>query len=213
MCRSPSKTATLIRRPHRRLFGRVCEETGTRDRGRTAQAPAHGKRGRAPCQHRQDRRHGRSRARARREPHRDRARTVLRLGAQEPRRADAVPRASRTGDGRGGGVTHASPRPHRHRRRGSGLLRPLSKAVRRRLGPAFAQRDAGGQGAALSRRRVDHRPCILERARAFARRYLGKLPGLQCLPRHRMDEGAMRKLPASRAGFRRLPLPGLRAHR
>jgi coenzyme PQQ biosynthesis enzyme PqqE len=42
---------------------------------------------------------------------------------------------------------------------------------------------------------------------------LGEFPGLQRLPRHRMDEGAVRKLPASRAGFRRLPLPSLRAHR
>jgi PqqA peptide cyclase len=34
---------------------------------------------------------------------------------------------------------------------------PLSKAMRRRLGPALAQRDAGRQGAALPRRRVDYR--------------------------------------------------------
>jgi pyruvate-formate lyase-activating enzyme len=118
-----------------------------------------------------------------------------------------------TGNGGGGGVAHPSTWPHRHRCGGSGLLCPLPEAVRRRLGSAFTERDAGGQGAALSCRRVDTRPCILERARAFARRHLGKLPGLQCFSRHRMDEGAMRKLPASRAGFRRLPLPGLRAHR
>jgi len=34
----------------------------------------------------------------------------------------------------------------------------LSKALRRRLGSALAQRDAGGRGAALPRRRVDYRP-------------------------------------------------------
>jgi MoaA/NifB/PqqE/SkfB family radical SAM enzyme len=43
--------------------------------------------------------------------------------------------------------------------------------------------------------------------------YLGELPCLQRLPRHRLDEGAVRKLPAPRAGFRWLPLSGLRAHR
>src|SRR5213083_967159 len=42
---------------------------------------------------------------------------------------------------------------------------------------------------------------------------LGEFPSFQCLPRHRMDEGAVRKLPAPGARFRRLPLPGLRAHR
>ena len=60
---------------------------------------------------------------------------------------------------------------------------------------------------------IDSGPRILERARAFARRHLGELAGLQCLPRHRLDAGAVRELPAARAGFRRLPLPGLRAHR
>jgi PqqA peptide cyclase len=38
-------------------------------------------------------------------------------------------------------------------------------------------------------------------------------PAFQRFPRHRMDEGAVRKLPAPGARFRRLPLPGLRAHR
>ena len=63
---------------------------------------------------------------------------------------------------------------HRHRRGGAGLLRALSQALRRRLGPTLAQRDAGGQGAALPCRGVDSRPRILERARSFARRYLGE---------------------------------------
>jgi hypothetical protein len=49
-------------------------------------------------------------------------------------------------------------------------------------GPPLAQRDAGGQGPALSCRRIDPRAAILERARALARRYLGELPGLQRLP-------------------------------
>ena len=54
--------------------------------------------------------------------------------------------------GAGRGPAHASPRQHRHRRGGAGLLRALSQALRRRLGPALAQRDAGRQGAALPRR-------------------------------------------------------------
>ncbi len=70
-----------------------------------------------------------------------------------------------------------------------------------------------GKGAAVSRRRIDYRPRVLERARSFARRDLGELARLQRLPRHRLDEGAVRELPAPRAGFRRLPLPGVRAHR
>ena len=49
--------------------------------------------------------------------------------------------------------------------------------------------------------------------RAFARRDLGEIARLQRVPRHRLDEGAVRQLPAPGAGFRRLPLPGLRAHR
>ena len=35
------------------------------------------------------------------------------------------------------------------------------------------------------------------------------LAGLQGVPRHRLDAGAVQKLRAPRAGFRRLPLPGL----
>src|SRR6266516_2782816 len=77
---------------------------------------------------------------------------------EEPRRSDAVPGAGRSCGSDGGGPARASPRPYRHRRRGARLLRPLPKAVRRGLGPTLAQRDARGQGAALSRRRVDYRP-------------------------------------------------------
>ena len=48
----------------------------------------------------------------------------------------------------------------------------LAEALRRRLGPALAQRDAGRQGAAMPRRRVHSGPGILVGARAFARRHL-----------------------------------------
>ncbi len=38
-------------------------------------------------------------------------------------------------------------------------------------------------------------------------------PGLQRLPRRRLDEGALPHLSGEEQGFRRLPLPGLHAHR
>ena len=60
---------------------------------------------------------------------------------------------------------------------------------------------------------IDPRPRILVGARAFARRHLGELAGVQRLPRHRLDAGAVPELRAPRDRFRRLPLPGLRADR
>ena len=108
--------------------GALCAEARARGRGRAARAAAHRQRGHAPRQYRADRRHGRARARARREPGRDRACAILRLGAQEPRHADADARAGRACGGRGRGTAHAPSRPHRHRCRGAGLLRPLSQA-------------------------------------------------------------------------------------
>ena len=133
-----------------------------------------------------------ARARARRQPGRDRARAVLRLGAEEPRRADADARAGRARRRRRsrncaqrhhGQIVIDAVVPDYYAR--------LPEALRRRLGPALAQRHAGGQGAALPRRRVDPRPRILVGARAFARRHLGEFAGLQCLPRHRLDAGAV----------------------
>ena len=59
----------------------------------------------------------------------------------------------------------------------------------------------------------DPRPRILVGTRAFARRHLGEFAGLQRLPRHRLDAGAVPKLRAARYRFRRLPLPGLRTDR
>ena len=50
---------------------------------------------------------------------------------------------------------------------------------------------------------------ILERARALAGRHLAVLAGFHGFPRHRLDAGAVQELRAPRAGFRRLPLPGL----
>ena len=101
-------------------------------------------------------RHGRACARARRQPGRDRACAVLRLGVEEPRHADAD-----AGTGR-------ARRARRSRTCASVITASIvidavvpdyyaryPEAVRRRLGPALAQRDAGRQGAALSRGGVD----------------------------------------------------------
>ncbi len=59
----------------------------------------------------------------------------------------------------------------------------------------------------------DTRSRVLVGAGPFAGRHLEKLPGFQCFPRHRLDAGALPKLRAARHRFRRLPLPGFRAHR
>ncbi len=58
--------------------------------------------------------------------------------------------AARRGVGRG--TARAPSRAHRDRRSGAGLLRSLSQGLRRRLGAALAQCDAGRQGAAMPRR-------------------------------------------------------------
>ena len=54
---------------------------------------------------------------------------------------------------------------------------------------------------------------VLERARACARRHLGQFAGVPRVPRHRLDAGAVPLVPEGEGGFRRLPLPGLCAHR
>ena len=77
------------RRPHRRLRRRLRPQAGARRRSRAPENSADGQRRHAPRQYRPPRRDGRAGADARRQPGRDRARAILRLGAEEPRRADA----------------------------------------------------------------------------------------------------------------------------
>ncbi len=103
--------------------------------------------------------------------------------------------------------------PDRDRRGRAGLLRALSQGLRRRLGAAFAQRDAVRQGAAVPRRREHSGPRFLERARALARRHLGQFAGVHGVSRHRLDAGAVSLVLEAERGFRRLPLPGLRDDR
>ena len=88
---------------------------------------------------------------------RDRPCAVLRLGTREPRRVDADARASGARRRSGGGAARAASRPHRDRCGGAGLPRALPKALRRRLGAALPERDAGRPGAAMPRRRGDSR--------------------------------------------------------
>jgi PqqA peptide cyclase len=94
----------------------------------------------------------------------------------------------------------ASPRPHRHR------------CGRARYYPSYPKPCVGG----WDRRSLNVTPagkmlpCHAAESitglesgstRTFARGYLGEFAGLQHLPRQRMDEGAVRKLPTSRADF------------
>jgi hypothetical protein len=61
--------------------------------------------------------------------------------------------------------------------------------------------------------RDDRRPRILERARPFLGRDLGRLAGLQSVPRRSLDERALRELRAARSRFRRLSAEAIkRAH-
>ncbi len=83
--------------------GAFTRKRALRRRSRGAENPADGQRRHAPRQYRPGREHGGAGALARRQPGRNRARAILRLGAEEPRRADADGRAgqARRGGGRG----------------------------------------------------------------------------------------------------------------
>ena len=88
-------------------------------------------------------------AQARRQARRDRACAVLRLGAEEPRAADADARAGRARREGGRAIAHNASRADRDRRGRAGLLRAFPQGLRRRLGAALAQRHAVRQGAAV----------------------------------------------------------------
>ena len=79
-------------------------------------------------------RDGRAGVDARRQAGRDRACAVLRLGAEEPRAADADARAGRSRRASSRKTAQAASRADRDRRRGAGLLRALPESLRRRLG-------------------------------------------------------------------------------
>ena len=114
------------------------------------------------------------------------------------------------------------------------------QAARERIGPSmeilwvlpdyyeeFPKPCMGGWGARRDGRHAERRraavpggvddpgPRVRERARPAARRDLVRVGGLQQVPRHRLDAGAVPQLPVRPAGgrLRRLPLPGARARR
>ena len=144
------------RRSHRRLQGRLCAQAGARRGGDAARHSAHRQCRDAPRQHRSRRRDGGARAEARRQARRDRACAVLRLGAEEPRAADADARAGRARREGGGDAARAPSRADRDRRGGAGLLRALSRK------PASA---AGDGARSMSRRPA--RCCPATRRKAF----------------------------------------------
>ena len=95
------------------------------------------------------------------------------------------------------------------------LLRGGAEAVHGRLGARRDPRAAERRRAALPGGGLDPRPEVRERARQAARGDLVRVGGVQRLPRHRLDAGALPHLPARppARGLRRLPLPGAGADR
>ena len=81
------------------------------------------------------------------------------------------------------------------------------------LGQAVPGGRAGRPGAALPRRDPDHHPVLRQRPRPLPRVDLEQVARVPGVPRRRMDAGALPQLPAQDDRFRRLPLPGVRAHR
>ena len=83
------------RRPRRRLEECAREEDRSREMDARTGSAADGQRGHAPAEPASARRHHPDGGRSRRRPARSRQCAVLRLGAEEPRRADADDRADR----------------------------------------------------------------------------------------------------------------------
>ena len=77
------------RRPRRRLQGRASQEARSREMDPRARSAAHRERGDAPAEPAPAPRHHPDVGRSRRRPARGRQCPILRLGAEEPRRADA----------------------------------------------------------------------------------------------------------------------------
>ena len=172
-------------------------------------------RGDAPAKPAPAPRHHPDGGRSRRRPAGGRQCAILRLGAEEPRRADAdawrrsrrPAASSRKRAMRLKGIA-------RDRLCGAGLLRAAAEEMHGRLGPAVLQHLAGRQDPALPRRRDHHRARIrIGALQSFDRLDLAELRSLQPLSRHRLDAGAVQELRIPGDRFRRLPLPGFCADR
>ena len=105
-------------------------------------------------------------------PHRNRPCAVLRLGAAEPRRAVAHPRAARRGDRGGRGGARAAARPAGDRLCRAGLLCEAAEGMHGRLGPAHDHRHACRPRLAMPRRREPARVRVPFGARDAACRHL-----------------------------------------
>ena len=179
------------RRAHRRLPQRDPEETRRGPLGNRDGAPADHQCADPSPEHPQCRPLYRSVPEARRPAARNRSRTILRLGLSQPRRADPDLRADRSvGRVRGGRARTAQRHPH-HRHGGARLLRQAPEALHGRLGQRLHEHHPVRQGAALPCRGVDPEPHLRQCAGPALARHLVERGGLQRLPRHGMDEGAL----------------------
>ena len=149
------------------------------------------------------------------QPRRDRARAVLRLGAEEPRRADADARAGRAR--REGRSRTLRTQPSRPASSSTRWCRTIMRASR---SPA----SAAGAGARSTSRRPA-RCCRATRRKSFRGSNSGTCASIRSptsgtnSPAFNAFRGTdwmqepCRELRAARDRFRRLPLPGLRADR
>ena len=139
---------------------------------------------------------------------------VLRLGPGEPRDADADPGAgrARAGDGAGG---HA--RATRARCRSSSCCPTTSSSTRSRVtavGASFYLVVAPDGKVLPCHGATQITTLTFDNvAGPLAGVDLAGVRGLQGISRGRLDAGALPELPAQDGRLRRLPLPGLRAHR
>ena len=80
-------------------------------------------------------------------------------------------------------------------------------------GKLYLVSHAERRSAALPRGHPDHPLALRQRAEPLAGVDLAGVGGVPGLPGRQLDEGALPQLPPQDGGFRRVPLPGLCAHR
>src|SRR6267378_1591569 len=144
-------------------------------------------------------------------PHRDCPRSVLRLGAKEPRGPAAHARSSAR-IGRCRGTRERKAERDQDRLCDAGLLRNIPQTLHGRLGPPAHGCRSFRQSPAVPRRRRDPRSEIRKREGKVAALDLGRVFVIPAIPRRRLDAGAMPHLRAAHPGLRGLPLPGFPGH-